>query len=179
MIRARFSNAEDQIVVHNIRTAYNIIAKFNEELNLTQDEINLIMFTSLDQDFFTNLIISQGQFTEWFNINFEGESQEEIDFKNNQEEEWIAIADQAKMVLAKYTWMVTAGHKKMDDILTQQWWNHERFANIGDNIAKVFAEDPAVLQKIRLCFHNHKDKLSYYDFFNHVEFDLKLKLKTW
>jgi len=37
------------------------------------------------------MIISAGQFTEWWNLNFQGESQEEIDFKNNQEEEWLAI----------------------------------------------------------------------------------------
>jgi hypothetical protein len=45
----------------------------------------VILFTSLDQDYFTNLLISAGQFTEWFNINFEGETQEEIDFKESQD----------------------------------------------------------------------------------------------
>lgn len=77
-----------------------VIVRFQEEINLTEDELIIILFTSLDRDYFTNLLISAGQITEWFNINFEGETQEEIDFKNNQSDEWDAMIDQAQMVIA-------------------------------------------------------------------------------
>jgi uncharacterized membrane protein YjdF len=70
-----------------------VIVRFQEEINLTEDELIIILFTSLDRDYFTNLLISAGQITEWFNINFEGETQEEIDFKNNQSDEWDAMID--------------------------------------------------------------------------------------
>lgn len=83
MVRQVLSNAQDQVIVHNIKTSFQVIQRFNEQLGLTQDEIIIILFTSLDMDYFTNLLISQGDFTMWFNVNFEGESQGEIDFKNH------------------------------------------------------------------------------------------------
>lgn len=77
-------------------------------------------------------MISQGVFTEWFDINFEGETQDEKDFKQNVVELWTAINDQAKAVVAKYTWMEQGGEKKMDKIFTKQLWEHIRFSVFGE-----------------------------------------------
>lgn len=95
------------------------VLPIQQEIGLTDDDVIVIMFTSLDQDYFTNLLISAGQFTEWFNINFEGETQEEVDFKNNQEVEWTAVIDQANTIITGYNKLVEEGiPKKMDEILT-------------------------------------------------------------
>ena len=78
------------VKIHNVKT---LTAKLNElkgEIGLTDDEICLIIYTSLDHDWLTNLLVLAGQFTMWFNINFEGESREEQDFKENKEEIWMA-----------------------------------------------------------------------------------------
>ena len=60
MIRAVFSNAQDKVVVHNVNTQIAQLTRFSAEINLTEEEINVIIFTSLDLDFFTNLLISAG-----------------------------------------------------------------------------------------------------------------------
>jgi hypothetical protein len=144
MIRAVFSNAEAQVVVHNIKTQMQPLSQIQEAIGLTQEEVIVILFTSLDQDYFTNLLISAGQFTEWFNLNFEGETQEEVDFKESQDQEWNAIIDMAQMVIQKHQQMVDNNYRKMDDILTQTWWSHARFSRVGNAIAEVFASNPVV-----------------------------------
>jgi hypothetical protein len=55
-----------------------------QEIGLTDDELYIIIYTSVDQDNLNNLIVLAGEFTLWFNINFEGESREELDFKSNK-----------------------------------------------------------------------------------------------
>lgn len=54
----------------------------------------------------------------WFNLNFEGESREELDFKENKEELWGKTCDQAKQVVEKYKSMT--GDK--EEILQPKWW---------------------------------------------------------
>jgi hypothetical protein len=83
------------------------------------------------------------------------------------------------MVIQKYQQMVESNSSKVDDILTQTWWSHARFSKVGQSIAKAFASNSKVQQKIVDNFKSHKNKLSYYDFFNHLEFDLKVRLKDW
>ena len=51
-----------------------------EDIKLDNDEITMIIYTSIDLEFLTNLLIMQGEFLMWFNLNFEGESREEVDF---------------------------------------------------------------------------------------------------
>lgn len=60
------------------------------------------MFTSIDHDNFTNLIILAGEFTLWFNLNFEGESRAEIDFRENKCEIWVATCEYARLVIDSY-----------------------------------------------------------------------------
>ena len=68
------------IKIHNVKTAIELLEELKEEIGLNDNEITVIVFTSLDRDWFTNLICLQGEFLKWFNLNFEGESQEEKDF---------------------------------------------------------------------------------------------------
>lgn len=69
---------------------------------MTDDEVTLIIFTSLDFDWMNNLIVLAGEFTLWFSINFEGEGREEIDFRDNKNDIWEATVAQAKVIVAEY-----------------------------------------------------------------------------
>jgi hypothetical protein len=84
------SNKKNKLQIHNVKT---LLAKLNElkaEIGLTDDEITIIIYTSLDHDYLTNLLVLAGEFLMWFNLNFEGESREEIDFRDNKTEIWMA-----------------------------------------------------------------------------------------
>lgn len=76
------------------------------------------------------------------------------------------------MIIAEYQEITDT--KQAKEILTQAWWNHARFDRVGHQIHEVFETNPAVRQKIIDHFKEHKNKLSYFDFFNHLEFDIKL-----
>ena len=90
------------IKIHNVKTALELLDGLKEEIGLSDDDLTVIVFTSLDRDWFTNMIILQGEFLKWFNLNFEGESREETDFLDNQHDQWLAINAQSKRVIDKY-----------------------------------------------------------------------------
>lgn len=48
MIKQKLSNDDEHIVVHNIKTAKQLIDKMNSEIGLNQDEVIMILFTSID-----------------------------------------------------------------------------------------------------------------------------------
>jgi hypothetical protein len=70
--------------VHNITTARALLKGLQKDMKVTDDEIRVILFTSLDQDYLTNMIIMQGEFMKWFTTNFAGDSGEEDDFKEKK-----------------------------------------------------------------------------------------------
>jgi len=72
------------------------------DINLTDDEITIIIYTSLDHGYLPNLLLLPGEFLKWFNLNFEGESTEERDFKDNKEEIWISTCIQASGIIKAY-----------------------------------------------------------------------------
>ena len=74
---------KEVIKIHNVKTAIELLEELKDEIGLGDDEITVIVYTSIDRDWFTNLIVLQGEFLKWFNLNFEGESQEEKDFMAN------------------------------------------------------------------------------------------------
>jgi len=61
-----------------------------------------MIFTSLDLDWMTNLLVQAAQFTNWFHINFEGESREEIDFRDNKYEVWTETCTYAGYIITEY-----------------------------------------------------------------------------
>lgn len=86
---------KEKLKIHNIKT---VLAKLNElkpAIGLSDDDVSIIAFSSIDRDWFTNMIIGQGEFLKWFNLNFEGESQEEKDFIDSRVDQWMAITTQA------------------------------------------------------------------------------------
>jgi hypothetical protein len=77
-----------RLKIHNAKTLINKLKEHQGVIGLTDDEIMLIVYTSIDHDYFTNLIVLQGEFLKWFNLDFSGENQEELDFMDNKCEIW-------------------------------------------------------------------------------------------
>lgn len=82
---------KEKIKIHNMKTVMEKLKELQKPIGLTDDEVTIIAFSSVDRDWFTNMIIAQGEFLKWFNINFEGESQDENDFIDAKFNQWSAI----------------------------------------------------------------------------------------
>ena len=87
---------EHKVEIHNVKTLYEKLHELQGDIGLTDDELAIIVYTSIDHDNLNNLIILAGEFMLWFNLNFEGESQEEIDFRDNKYEIWEATCFHAQ-----------------------------------------------------------------------------------
>ena len=74
------NTGDDAVQIHNVRTLKNKLKSLQQDIKLDNDEITMIIYTSIVHEFLTNLLIMQGEFLMWFNLNFEGESREELDF---------------------------------------------------------------------------------------------------
>jgi hypothetical protein len=94
------------------------LQELQRAINLTDDEIQVMICTSIDHDSFTNLLCMTTEFMKWFTLNFEGESTEEIDFIQSKIGVWRSTTSIAGDIL-------TACKKLKDDyeiILTDKWW---------------------------------------------------------
>ena len=91
MVARKLKNSEgNRVEIHNVKTLKAKLAEFQQEIGLSEDEVIIIMYTSLDLDWFNNLLVLAGEFLKWFNLNFEGESREELDFQESKMEYWTA-----------------------------------------------------------------------------------------
>ena len=162
---------EHKVEIHNMKTLYEKLHELQEAIGLTDDELALIAYTSIDHDNLNNLIILAGEFMLWFNLNFEGESREEIDFRENKCEIWVSTGVQAKMIIDAHAQMDPKNHK---DVLTKYWWEHNRYSRFADAMAQKFAQQPELMQNLRHMFAVQKDKLSYFDFFQFVQHTLEI-----
>lgn len=97
------NSGKNKVAVHNVKTVRAKMAEIKQEIGLTDDEVNIIVFTSLDHDFLNNLIVLAGEFTKWFNINFVGENRDEIDFRDNKNEIWHSTIELGKVIIAEYS----------------------------------------------------------------------------
>lgn len=75
---------EDRLDVHNVRTLATKLQTLQQAIGLSDDEMYIIIYSSIDHDNLNNLIVHAGEFLMWFNLNFEGESREEIDFRESK-----------------------------------------------------------------------------------------------
>lgn len=62
--------------------------QIKHEIGLKDDEVRIIVFTSMDMEYFNNLIILEAEFNKWFYLDFTEDDQEEIDFQENKIEMW-------------------------------------------------------------------------------------------
>ena len=76
------NSGKNKVDVHNVKTLRAKMSEIQQDIGLSEDEVSIIIFTSLDHDWFNNLIVLAGEFTKWFSINFEGENREVILVKN-------------------------------------------------------------------------------------------------
>lgn len=74
MVRQRLSEQGKRVEIHNVRSLHRKFSEFKDEIGLTNDEVNLIMFSATDEDWFNNLLVQSAEFTAWFRMNFKGES---------------------------------------------------------------------------------------------------------
>ena len=65
--------------------------------------------------------------------------------------------------------MVQNGHKKMEDIVTKEWWGHLRFSRVGHALEDFYNNKPDEIKKTIDHFLEHGSKLSYKDFFKHLD----------
>jgi len=75
---------KEKLKIHNMNTLLVKLNELKKEIGLSDDDITIIAFSSIDRDYYTKMIIMQGEFLKWFNINFEGEGREELDFIDNK-----------------------------------------------------------------------------------------------
>ena len=92
---AKVLKPKEDLKIHNMKTVLIKLNELAEPIGLSKDEISIIAYTSIDRDWFTNLIILQGEFLKWFNLNFVGESREELDFVDSKQSQWMSITTQA------------------------------------------------------------------------------------
>jgi len=88
---AKMLRPKEKLKIHNMKTVLIKLNELKSKIGLNNDEISIIAYSSIDRDWFTNMIIMQGEFLKWFNLNFEGESQDKLDFVDKKTNEWMAI----------------------------------------------------------------------------------------
>lgn len=121
------------------------------------------------------MLVLAGEFTKWFNINFEGEGRDEIDFRDNKHEIWLSSVELAKRMIEEYSQM----KGNQEEMLTQAWWQHKRFKRLGLQMQLKFKNQPQLLTSLRALFRAQDDKLSYFDLFTFLERTLQIKLHNW
>jgi len=77
---AKMLKPKNKLKIHNMKTVLQKLNELKSKIGLDNDEVSIIAYSSIDRDWFTNMIIMQGEFLKWFNLNFEGEGREEMDF---------------------------------------------------------------------------------------------------
>ena len=116
-----------KIKIHNVKTVEYKLKELQPAIGLTDEEIWIIIFTSLDHDYLTNLILMQGEFLKWFTLNFEGESREELDFLDSKSAIWTATTTLGMEIVQRYRRL----QENQAVILTDKWWSHLRFLHFG------------------------------------------------
>lgn len=66
--------------IHNVKTVCEVLAGLKAEIGLNDQDLMIVVFSSIDFDWMTNLLILQDEFLSWFSICFEKDSKEEVSF---------------------------------------------------------------------------------------------------
>jgi len=181
------NTGELKVRMHNVKTVNMKLAELSKDIGLTTDEVHLIVFTSLDHDYLTNLVVLSGEFLQWFNINFEGENRDEIDFLDNKVELWDAVCAMSKDITTSHEALVKRNEQEKDEakkekeevILTQKWWEYVRYSHFGEELARKLNKNQVLKAELRKLFKGQDDRLSYYDLFQFIDLRLAIKLENW
>ena len=96
---SKLLRSKEKIKVHNVKSMKRKLDELQKAIGLTNDEILVIVYTSIDHECFTNLLCMTTDFMKWFSLNFEGESREELDFLQAKIGVWRATTSIAGDVL--------------------------------------------------------------------------------
>ena len=116
--------------IHNVKTINEVLMRLMRPIGLTEIEIILIIFTSLDQDYMTNLIIKNASFLEWFSIEFDGNSDQEAEFLENLCDNWASTTTLAMEITGAYGCL----QENHECILTEEWWEKLRYLSFGQQL---------------------------------------------
>jgi len=165
-VEVRKKLKSNEVKIHNVKTLRSKINEFSGEVGLTSAEVTIIIFTSLDHDYLTNLLCLSGEFLKWFTMNFAGENREETDFLEHKRMIWSMTADLAGMIIAGYNELPDNEKEKL---LTDEWWEHQRYSRLGDQIKQKLTKEKKLKKELRDLFRSQQDKLSYHDLFQFLE----------
>jgi len=84
----------------------------------------------------------------WFNLNFEGETQEEIDFLQNKDDAWDSTLTYSQEVLS---WWNRIGDDK-SLVLDNKWWAHIRYLTFANRLKIIFESEPGLMKELRRLF---------------------------
>ena len=85
--------------IHNVKTIMIKMLELQDEIGLSNDEVTIIVYTSLDLDWFNSMLVLASEFTKWFNLNFEGEDRDELDFQDDKLLIWQSIVHYSSLLL--------------------------------------------------------------------------------
>ena len=121
-------------------------------MGLTNNEMAVILFSSLDRDHLTSMIIQQGEYMMWFTSNFEGESGAEDDFKNDKVETWASIVTLGMEIVS--FWGKPANRQK--DIFSEKVWSTIRYGPFAAMLSDRL-KDQSVKNSLRKMFKDQHD----------------------
>ena len=128
-----------QTNVWNAKSLETKLDELKEEIGLAEDDVTIIMFTSLDSDHLTNLLVLPSELLKWFTMNFAGfremRKNEKEEKDDNKDEStggdrrcrdflasklsvWLATTTLAADVIAAYKKLTS----DREQIMTSEWW---------------------------------------------------------
>ena len=92
----------DKISIHNIKTITNKLEQLKHEIKLTDEDIAVISFSTIDHDYFIPMLVKQSDYLEWFTTNYAGENTVEDDLLEEVRTDWEACVSLAQQVINEY-----------------------------------------------------------------------------
>jgi hypothetical protein len=123
----------DKISIHNIKTVMMQLEQLKHEIKLDDDEVTLIAFSCVDHDYFTNMLINQSDYLEWFTTNYAGENTVEADLTLQIQDKWEACSTLAKNIIESYGRIID----DKEVIFTTKWWEKLRFHHFGNHLTEI------------------------------------------
>lgn len=153
-----YNRPGDKIKIHTIKTLMDhmnglvnevksgVRMTIAEELKLTKDEVDFIVITSLDPEYFPWMLIEQSDWLKWFTTDFSGEGetekQEEEDFMNDKLSDWV----EATTLGIELVGIPPKDYEKIQDM---EWWENQRFKNAGELLLNEFNTDKMKFQNFK------------------------------
>lgn len=162
---------KSKVTVHNIKSILELMSGLQNQIQLTDDEMTIMVFSCFDHEHLNNLIISTGEFMKWFNLNFEGESTEEREFQESKEAVFLYTCQQARNIIYLYQ-----GLEDKESMVQPNWWKIYRYQSVGSHLRNNLFSNQEKMKILRQKFKETGDKMSYCTFFYFLEYELNIKL---